>query len=513
MLTFFRFALICLCAAALLLPGGFAAHAAAKQSGEKRPAANAKHSAAKRAAAKQPAPRQSAAKQSPQKHSAAPAPAKTETASSRQGRPSLAVREIRKKGTLSLSLEEAVTLALERNFSVKAAEAGLEGAASGTSARRSAFGPVLGTGYDYDRRQHGRSSSGSAQDKELFTWRTYLTQNVFSGFATLAEYQKAALKEESARENLRQARLELIRTVQTNFILYLQAKQDLKSAEDAVERLRSQLASSEAYYSAGISPRIDVLQAEVDVSTAESALLVVENALVTQRVRLNTLLLLPIDADTEFLGVLRHIPFSRSLDTCLKQAYVKRPDIIIAEKAVAIAGKDRTLAQQGFYPQVNAYGAWETTGNDASASGSPNRRTKFNEWSVGLSAEWPVFEWGKTVHESRQAGHEQSRVKAEADNLKQEIGFSVTERMLAMTEAAKRIRVAEKAVEQAREAYRMADARYRQQVGTMTDVLDAQAKLSASEASLAGARADYGISLANLYIAIGEENPGLSAGK
>lgn len=507
--TLFRFALVCLCAVALLLPGGVAALAAGKQHNEKRPAA--KTAPAKRSAQKQPATNHPSTQQPNAKSPAAPAPAKANTASSKQGRPSLAVREIRKKGTMSLSLEEAVTLALERNFSVKAAEAGLAGAASSVSAKRSAFGPVLGTGYDYDRRQHGRSSSGSAQDKELFTWRTYLTQNVFSGFATLAEYQKAALKEESAKESLRQARLELIRTVQTNFILYLQAKQDLKSAEDAVERLRSQLASSEAYYSAGISPRIDVLQAEVDVSTAESALLVTENALVTQRVRLNTLLLLPIDADTEFLGVLRHVPFNRSLDACLKQAYVKRPDIIIAEKAVAIAGKDRTLAQQGFYPKVNAVGAWETTGNDALAAGSPNRRTKYNEWSVGLSAEWPVFEWGKTVHESRQAGHEQSRIKAEADNLMQEIGFSVTERMLAMTEAAKRIRVAEKAVEQAREAYRMADARYRQQVGTMTDVLDAQAKLSASEASLAGAKADYGIALANLYVAIGEENPGLSA--
>jgi outer membrane protein len=66
-------------------------------------------------------------------------------------------------------------------------------------------------------------------------------------------------------------------------------------------------------------------------------------------------------------------------------------------------------------------------------------------------------------------------------------------------------------VEQAAEAYRMADARYRQQVGTMTDVLDAQAKLSQAEASLAEARSDYSISLSSLYAAIGEENPSLKA--
>ena len=124
------------------------------------------------------------------------------------------------------TLEKAVKTALERNFSVKAAEEGFKGAQQGARAARSAFGPVLGTGYDYDRRQHGVSSTGRLQDKELFTWRVYLNQNVFAGFATLADYQKAALQEESAQAGISQARLELIRTVQENFFIYLKAKQD-----------------------------------------------------------------------------------------------------------------------------------------------------------------------------------------------------------------------------------------------------------------------------------------------
>lgn len=408
------------------------------------------------------------------------------------------------------TLKEAVETALERNFTIRAAEAGYEGAKSGRRAARSAFGPVLGTGYDYDRRQHGVSNAGRLQDKELFTWRVYLNQNVFSGFSTLADYQKAALQEESTKAGIRQARLELIRTVQENFFVYLQALEDVHSAQDSLDRLRSQLASSQAFYDVGVSPRIDVLQAEVDVSTAESTLLVAENTVATQRARLNTLLLLPLDSVVEYEGELGFIPFTRSLEECLRLAYDKRPDLVIAEKSVQIAEKDITKAQSAFYPQVTAYGAWGTTGNNALAAGSPNSRERYNEWTVGMAAEWPFFEWGKTFHETRKAGHERSRVRAEADNLRQEVGFMVKERMLAMTEAAKRIKVAQKAVEQANEAYRMADARYRQQVGTMTDVLDAQAKLSFAEASLAGARADYAIALSSLYAAIGEENAALA---
>ncbi|MDR2124087.1 MAG: TolC family protein [Desulfovibrio sp.] len=404
------------------------------------------------------------------------------------------------------TLEKAVTTALDRNFTIQAATEARAAAGSGVSSARSSFGPVLGSGYAYDRRQHNRESSGRAVDRELYTWRAYLNQNLFAGFDTLSDYRKAALREDVAEEGVRRARLELIRLVQIHFFTYLKAREDARSASDALDRLRSQMTSSRAFYDVGVSPRIDVLQAEVDVSSAESALLIAENAVQTQKARLNTLLRLPIDADAEYAGAPVFVPFTKTLDECLQTAYKKRPDLIMAEKSVRIAEQDVAKAQSGWYPRLDAYGAWGSRGNSGSVSGSPNITNRFNEWTVGVSAEWRLFEWGKTLFDTRQARHESSRLRFEAENLKQEVGFMIKERILAMSEAAKRIKVAQAALEQAREAYRMADARYRRQVGTMTDVLDAQAKLSQAEASLTGARADYSIALAAVYADIGEEN-------
>lgn len=51
----------------------------------------------------------------------------------------------------------------------------------------------------------------------------------------------------------------------------------------------------------------------------------------------------------------------------------------------------------------------------------------------------------------------------------------------------------------------MAVARYQAQVGTNTDVLDAQSDLSSAEASLITARGDYMISVASLYNATGSK--------
>ena len=71
--------------------------------------------------------------------------------------------------------------ALEQNLAIRAAEESYKGEQQGRKAALSAFGPGFGTGYDYDRRQHGVGSAGRLQDKELFTWRVYLSQNVFAG--------------------------------------------------------------------------------------------------------------------------------------------------------------------------------------------------------------------------------------------------------------------------------------------------------------------------------------------
>jgi outer membrane protein len=84
---------------------------------------------------------------------------------------------------------------------------------------------------------------------------------------------------------------------------------------------------TKAFYKVGLKPRLDVLQAEVDVATAEDFLLQAINSYETQLSRLNTLLILPVEADIAYTGSLAYIPFTRSFEDCLKTAYTKRPMI------------------------------------------------------------------------------------------------------------------------------------------------------------------------------------------
>jgi outer membrane protein TolC len=120
-----------------------------------------------------------------------------------------------------------------------------------------------------------------------------------------------------------------------------------------------------------------------------------------------------------------------------------------------------------------------------------------------------IFQWGADYYESKQYDEMVKQMQADLENTRLNAGFEVKSAILNLQEAADRISVAKKSVVAAEEAYRMAVARYQAQVGTNTDVLNAQERLSMAEAQLSQALADYGTALSALYVAMGEKNLGL----
>lgn len=411
----------------------------------------------------------------------------------------------------TLTLEQAVLRALERNPSMQAVRAELAGAGYGRQAALGSFGPSLSTGYGYTRRDHKKPKRDLAtSEQDVYAWNFNAHQDLFTGFRLLSTYEKAALSEESAASRIRNTELSLIQAVQQNYLTLLKARADVASGEDAVTRLREQLKVTTAFYDVGLKPRLDVLQAESDLANAEDTLLQARNSVATQIARLNTLLDMPLDADVAYVGELEYLPSTLGLDTALAAAMKNRPDLDIAAKSVEIARKDKKITDSAFYPSLGADYDLSRTGDGPEVSGSPLARTEWSEWSVGVSASWKFFEWGKTLNESRQAGQTIVQLEAERRNLEQEVTYEVKANHLKIGEARERIKVTRAALDQAREAYRMAVARYQAQVGTNSDVLDSQYQLSRAEADLTQALADYQLAVANLYVAIGEKNPGLT---
>jgi outer membrane protein TolC len=436
-----------------------------------------------------------------------------------------------------LDMEKSVQRGLAANPQMQSARAQILGAEEGRRQALANFGPVGTVSYGYKRTDArvwspssqtnigaawGNQMAGtnvSSQDpmnqhlgywQNLYTLQLNVTQPLFTGFKLLSSYQRAALAKEQADAQLTNTELTLIKSVQRAFLALLKARSDVKSNQDSVARLQSQYKVTQAFYDVGLKPRLDVLQAEAELATAEQNLLKAQNSVLTQTAQLNSLLNLPLSQDTPYVGQLAYEPFTMTIEKCLDTAYTTRPDLYIGVKSVQIAEKDAKVAASPLYPQVQAQATYTRQGDTPNTEN--NRKTGSvtpEATAVGVTANWQVWDWGSTYFGYSQARDTVKKLQADLARLRLDVGYEVKTYHLNLQDAAKRISVARTGLEAAQEGYRMAVARYQAQVGTNTDVLDAQSRVSSAEFNLTQALSDYQSALADIYVAMGIKNTAL----
>lgn len=405
-----------------------------------------------------------------------------------------------------INMTAAVQRGLEANPGLQAVRHELEGAKFGTEASKAAFGPSVTAGYGYTGLDEApRFQNIRTGDRDNWTFHFNVHQPVFTGFRLMKDYEKARLSRRHKEAKLKQARVELIRTVHENFLRLLEFREKARSATHTVQRLQAHLEVSRSFHQAGVRPRLDVLQAETDLADARQKLLRAKNGVETRRARLNSLLGFEVDRDVSYSGELETVPVQLDLDDCLREAEDTRPDVDMAEKSVQIAGRETDLVASDFYPHIAVDYDYYSQGDDPGVGGSEYQDP--SEWQVGVNLSWKVFEWGKTYYEYKKAARGKSRMESELEELLNRARYEVKAAYLRVEEAREQVKVARTGLVEAKEAYRMARVRYKAQVGTSTDVLDALDRLSRSEANLTAAKSGYLRAVAALLAAMGREQP------
>ena len=411
----------------------------------------------------------------------------------------------------SFTMGEAVRFAMDHNETLGASEAQMRASEEGRKAQRGYLGPKLGTSYSWFKQTRTTSVQNAQQPPSngTFSWSLEVSQVLFDGFKNLGAYQKQALQAESDRASLRRSELETTGAVQEQFIDYLCLLELIHSQREAEARLQDQLKITRAFHEAGLKPKLDVLQAEVDLGQASQTLIATENRRDTGMAKLNTLLGLPATKKVQYRGGLRVAKFNGTLEGCLEAAYRQRPDLYVGCKAVEMAVKDRLLARSGYYPRVEAYYNVTKTGNTPDLERGGARSSRSTTWEVGARLTWDLFQWGTTYFADQQAGWLVAKMRSQMRQIILDAGYEVKSRFLALREADKHIAVAKASVASASEAYEAALGAYQAQVGTNFDVLDASRKLLTAQADLTAAKGDYLKALSKLYLAMGEYRPEL----
>ena len=408
------------------------------------------------------------------------------------------------------TLEAAITRALKVNPSLEEKIHALESARMEVGVAQSYFWPRVSLVANKNQlRNSGAFGSTDELSNTSNSKGLRATWSLFAGFAHLNNLQRTRIEKDIANEELRHAELELIANIQIQFFMLLQARRDLRYVKDSIRRIQTQLEAAQSFSEVGMAPYVNVLQNKVELSQAQEQLINTQNAIRASEIQLNQYLGCSPGESIQYKGVLEDYP--RKVDyeenEALNLAAKNRPDVRIAQKSIEVAEKTSLATAGEALPQVELTSDWMTYSRNYTDSRYEGYDRKY--WSVGINFTWTLFEGGKTAFGVVRDRKRVSGLRAAYNNTLASAKTDVLKVLMDIRAAQEVFLTAKEGLKAAEENYAMANSRYKASVGTITELIDAQTKLTEAEVRISKSLSDFQMARVKLFFNMGLKNTSL----
>ena len=249
------------------------------------------------------------------------------------------------------------------------------------------------------------------------------------------------------------------------YVVVLRTKRIIEVVDSKVVSLDAHARDVGNFFDKGLVPRNDLLSAQVALANARQEALQVHNTLQVANASYNRALGRSLDAPVNLIE-LRAGDFPNDVDELTQRALQSRPEL------AAIAAQARSLREQAASlrakraPQVGLQGGYVSMTNDYV---EPN-----GIGVIGVGVEWTPIDSGRISHQAAalmEKAEASVRLCRDAQSM---IALEVRQKWLDLQTAIHRVEAVRQATTQAEENLRVARDRYQHQVGTNTEVLDAE---------------------------------------
>lgn len=430
-------------------------------------------------------------------------------------------------GPTTLTLEDAVRTALDRNRDVREARDGLEVARKQVTEAWGNVYPTLSLNASYTRNvspaksflpaiifdpdagpddliavQFGADNQWNSTlslEQPLFQARTFIGVGAAARFRALQE------------EVLRGRSQGVATQVRVAYYDLLLAQEQVRLLENSVSRVREALEETEALARAGLASEYEVLRLQVEVANLEPVLRQAENAVTrnrrvlaveldldpaTELVLAGSLATLdladPSSNEPENAAIVRFAgvdPVEPDESEVLADWLEARTEVRQLELTEELRTAELRAEQSSWFPEVNLFGNYVVS---AQQNGSPaffgrDETQRFTAKAVGISLSWTIFNGFQREARISQR-RSQLRQAATQTEVARDRSISDLRSLLEeLQEARLRAGGQKLAVEQARRGYEIASAQYREGLGSRLELSDAEVALRQSEFNYAQA--------------------------
>lgn len=335
-------------------------------------------------------------------------------------------------------------------------------------------------------------------NRNFWTNQIIVDQTIYDFGATGSRYRQAVLGREASRLDTGDTRDAVFLRVSQLYFQVLRSEQLVVVAQQEVVQLKEHLKIAQDLYEFGVVTYNDVLQAQVALSDAQQRLISAKNNVINTRAAFNKLLGIPVDYPTrlqEETGIALPV-WDQQRATAL--ALKERDDLQAAKRRVLQGEKGVTEARAGFFPRLFVQAGHTYQQNDMTIHDS--------QYFAILGLQWNLFAGLDTRAQLAQAHQRVQQLVVQQQDLAQQVRLEVQTAYLGLKETAERIEATRDAVAQGEENLRLNEERYQEQVGTATDVIDAQTLLTKARVNYLNAIFDHQIAKAQMLRAVGRIN-------
>lgn len=421
--------------------------------------------------------------------------------------------EVRLEGTQPITLNQALEAARRNNQQLQVALLQVERSQAGVRAAQAALFPTLGLNANVIRQRSEQSKLSSeaqirqnpaganqipgAQESTGFSGNAQFNYDLYTSGRRQAAIREAEEQLRSDELNL-EVQSETIRLNVTNQYYDLQQEdENVRINQSAVVNAQASLRDAQALERAGVGTRFDVLQFQVDLANSQQQLTdAISRQQIAQR-QLAATLSVPQSvnlsaADPVAIAGL----WNQTLEASIVQALQNRPELQQQLAQRNIFEQQRRGALSALGPQISLVAQYDLLDQ------FQDRISVVDGYSVGVRASINLFEGGRARAIASQAQRNISIAETQFADQRNQIRFQVEQAFLQLQSNLENIQTANTALEQAREALRLARLRFQAGVGTQTDVINAQNRLTQSEGNRVRAILNYNRALATIQRAV-----------
>lgn len=418
----------------------------------------------------------------------------------------------------TLTLEQALTLALANNVSVQNAVLDVDKASEHVAVAQTRRLPELNfsvlesrhltrESYEYEAGVFGTFPLIGPVPHKTTNIETapHFTTLVTTGASLpLSQQYRIGLNirqrevgRDLAKEQVRSQRQRVAEEVKQTYYGIQQTESALGALAETLTFLRELDHQVEQYVKARTALTYESLDVKTRLASAEYEELRQRNLLASQKEHLNDLL--GRDARTAFrVSPTSEAPFAKlSPEVAQAEALAQRPEVRAARLKVQHAEYDVRIKKSEYLPDVSF------TVRYTSPFGV--KLLPENVASVGIYATWEFFDWGRKRHELAEKGAALTQAQNSVRDAENQVVTEVNTRIRKLQDALAQVRVATASQTAAREKVRVMLEQYGQRAALLQNVLQAQDALAKANNEYQQAQLAVWTARANLEKALGEE--------